>query len=287
VVAEVVVEQAEPVEIEEDHGVGPLPPHGAGLEDVEVLKQPAAVRQACPFVGARLLAQPLVVLLEALILPHQGDCALAPRPQVDVAGSLAAPALSDVHVQVGGTHRSIDVSAEDGDADRDRGADELTAHVDRLRDAVAQLVHQLDGLAHVQARQHDHELVATDAGDDPVHGHPLHDPRYHLDQHRVADVVAVVVVDHLEPVHVEDHHRARPPFRGEPVQALEEPLPVGQPRHRVRRRSQVGREPELLELGDVAEGQHDAAQPGHRPSARQLMSTHRSTPDQVTWHGRR
>ena len=259
------VEQAETVEVEEHDGVGLASPTGAGVERVEVREQLAPVGQARPLVGARLLEKSDVALLEALVLPHEGDGALAPRAQVDVARRLAAPALGDIHVRVRGAQRRLHVGAQHGDAHRHRRRDEDVVDLDRFGDSVADLAHQLDGLAHLHTRQHQHELVTADARHDSGVGCGLHEPVRYRTEHDVAELVAVCVVDLLEPVHVEEHHGTGAALRGEAVQALEEPLPVRQPGELVRGRLALGRDPKLLELRDVAECQDDAAKTRDRP----------------------
>ena len=64
-----------------------------------------------------------------------------------------------------------------------------------------------DELAIGKRRQHDEELVATEAADGPGAAEAGGDAVGRLDQHRVAALVAEPVVDLLEAVEVDEHHR--------------------------------------------------------------------------------
>ena len=83
-----------------------------------------------------------------------------------------------------------------------------------LGDLGAQVLAQLQCARGVGLRHQHRELVAGEAGDDVGGPHPFtHDPGDLPDQ-VVAGVVAEAVVDRLEAVDVDDHHRPLAPVAG-------------------------------------------------------------------------
>ena len=117
--------------------------------------------------------------------------------------------------------------------------------------------HELGAFALIEAAQHHHELVSADAPDRGTrdrmvarrrsaqahHGVGGSDaavePRRRLDQQVVAGLMAHAVVDHLEPIQVDEHDHdlegRRPPRMAEQAaQAILEQHAVGQSRQRVR-----------------------------------------------------
>ena len=82
----------------------------------------------------------------------------------------------------------------------------------------AEPVGEAGGAVGVGLGQHDDELLAAVAGDRVDLADLGAHPAGQLDQHRVADLVAVLVVDGLEPVEVEHQRGERP---AEPGRALD------------------------------------------------------------------
>ena len=121
----------------------------------------------------------------------------------------------------------------------------------------------------LEARQHDGELVAAEAGDDVLRAHGMPQPPGDGDEQRVADGVAERVVDDLEVVHVDEHHAERAgAVRELAAQPLHEHQPVRQPGERVvvglmmellLERAQLGHgllEPVVLQRHAGVVGQH-------------------------------
>ncbi len=77
-----------------------------------------------------------------------------------------------------------------------------------LRDLGTQVLSELQRAAGVRLRHQHRELVAGEAGDDVGGAHPLAQDLGDLADQVVAGLVAEPVVDLLEAVDVDDHHRA-------------------------------------------------------------------------------
>ena len=92
----------------------------------------------------------------------------------------------------------------------------------------ADALRRLDRLADGHPRQHDHELVAGQAPDRAERLHQVADPRRDRPQDPVAGLVAVGVVDRLEPVEIDEQDGDGPAFGQAVVEHLEHPGPVGQ-----------------------------------------------------------
>ena len=141
----------------------------------------------------------------------------------------AAAVLGLVHGDVGGAHQRFDarsVVGRDGDADRSADVDAVGAELERLGDGDDHPARDpLDLVGRLDLGEEDREFVAGKprkqrpaarvaaelAIDD--HAQPVRDH----DQQLVAAGMAEAVVDHLEPVEVDEQHRrpgaARPPRR--------------------------------------------------------------------------
>ena len=148
-------------------------------------------------------AQPLLELHArrhrlAHVAVEQGDAALA-------------AALGLVHRAVGVAAQrlvAVAVLGVDADADRGRGEHLEALEIERLLQGVEQLIDgglQLVGAADRLDQQH--ELVAADPRQHIGLADAACDPRGDLDQQRVAHGMAVVVVDVLEIVEIDERHR--------------------------------------------------------------------------------
>ena len=176
-----------------------------------------------------------------------------------------AGVLGGVHGDVGVAHHGVGVgltgSAEDhadARAQRDRVAVHDQGRRQGARDPV---VHEPPLPLVGAALQHQHELIAAQAGHRVAVADAAGQPGGHLPQHLVAVGVTAGVVDGLEAVQVEERDRHGPAVAVHPVQgvldAVAQQHPVRQPRERV-----VGggvQQPQLVPAGagDVAEGAQD------------------------------
>ena len=141
-------------------------------------------------------------------------CGVALRlARVAEEGDLVAPPLlRPVHRLVGGDQHRLGadplLAAEHRDADADRRRLGVGGRLDALGDLGAQVLAELQRPLDVGLRHQDRELVAGEAGDDVGGAHPFAHHLGDLADQVVAGVVAERVVDRLEAVDVDDHHRA-------------------------------------------------------------------------------
>lgn len=162
---------------------------------------------------------------------------------------IPAPLLGVIHRRVGILDKGFEIRSVHGkerDADAHRGEDLAAAQVERLRHDLQDSPRHLDDRLHVlDLRENDREFVPSHAGDGDRHvtliavalrhgiGHPKGVPQTPADGHKklIADSVPQCIVDVLEPVKVEEHHRhhvAVPPGQGDgQLQAILEQQPVG------------------------------------------------------------
>ena len=226
-----------------------------GQRDELVRRQPAVhgVRPAQQHLGARhrIGAQVdlgLVVQHELLALERraqvagQGQALHAVAVELgDVALDPGAPLLGLVHGDVGALHEHVDVLAVLGEGrDADAGA-ELQAHagdVEVLGDGAPDGGRDGDaGGRRLDRAQEDRELVAAEARDGVVLAQQAREALADLAQHLVAVVVAEGVVDLLEAIEVEQHHRdagpGAPGARDRVLGARAEEDAVGQTGQRV------------------------------------------------------
>jgi hypothetical protein len=149
--------------------------------------------------------------------------------------------LRPVHRLVSGKQdrlgADLALTAEHRDPDADRRALGVGRGHRALRDLGAQILAQLQGARGVGLRHQDGELVAGEPGDDVGGAHPLPHDRGDQANQVVAGVVTVRIVDGLEAVDVDDHHRALAAVAGAEgdvlVQLGAEATAVEQPRERV------------------------------------------------------
>ena len=195
-----------------------------------------------------------------------GVLQVALREVADEAEAIPSAALGGVQRAVGGSQQrvagrearaSLGRTDRDGDRDPDAGDDQR-----RVADGRAHLLAELaqaDLLPH-STDQHG-ELLPAEARDESALADDRRDPAAELDQHLVAGLVSVRVVDALEPVDVEQQHagadRAVRP-RQTRVERRAEPCAVGEAGQRIRRRLTLGlceRDLELVghptAIGDV------------------------------------
>ncbi len=165
----------------------------------------------------------LVVQRQRAVARRPAQALLDQAPLADQAGELgvehrqtAAPVLlAGVHRDVGGADQLVLRAAvpraqrhADGDADAHRAPAALRrVGLDRRGENAADPLRERQHLGLLRAaRGHDDELVAAPARDEGPEA-ALHQPRGDDAQHVVAHVVALQVVDLLEPVEVEEQHR--------------------------------------------------------------------------------
>lgn len=115
--------------------------------------------------------------------------------------------LGVVHGGIGILHQRLAIDAIggiDGDTDTRRCVQVEAADLVGTTNVENQLFgHEGNRRAVVDAGQHDHELVATEPGDDIAVAHGFLQAVRHFDQQLVADMMAQGVVDHLETVEVD------------------------------------------------------------------------------------
>ena len=184
----------------------------------------------------------------------------ARRDQVHLLGEelvVGAPhLLGVVHRRVGVADQRLGVAAvvgEHADADRGRDGELALLHRHRLRQLVDDLLRHLrDVRGALHLGQHHHELVAADAADGVADAQLLHQAQRHFLQQHVADGVAERVVDGLEAVEVDEHHRGLLAVavgqRERLLQAVLQQAPVGQAGERVVVGEVLGARVGLLQL---------------------------------------
>ena len=149
----------------------------------------------------------------------------------------------------------------DGDADARRDLELVFTDLQRCPQRRHRLLGQSAGVVEcVDARAHEHELVAADATDDVVLAQSGPEPTRYGAERLVADRVADPVVDLLELVHVEKGHgdRLPPVWSGqEHLQAFVHAGAIEELGHGIVRCLMGERELRLVALGDV---EH---RPGH------------------------
>ena len=149
---------------------------------------------------------------------------------------------------------SLPVIIVDSDRDAQRQGFAVV-HEDAARDQVDQPRRRVSGLGFVGMGKEDSELVAADARDDVAFAHPVGQQLRDLDQRLVAGAMAKAVVDHLQPVEVdEEHRRSFAVAAGAVDEALErahEAAPVGEIDQRILVGERVELLDPLLELGDL------------------------------------
>ena len=153
----------------------------------------------------------------------------------------AAHLLRVVHGRVGVADQRLGVAPVVGkDADADRGRDHQLALLDErgIRQLLDHLLrHAGDVRGALDLGQHHHELVAADAADAVADAQLLHQALRHFLEQRVAHAVSERVVDGLEAVEVDEHHRGLLPVAVAQGERLAEPVlqhpAVGKPGQRV------------------------------------------------------
>ena len=124
-----------------------------------------------------------------------------------------------------------------GDADREADVERLLAGRDRHHERLERALGDLHGAPlGILVADHEHgELVAAEPGDDVVAADRVHEPGRDAAQQLVADRVPERVVDALEVVEVDEHHRdlALGVALERLAHALAEQRAVGQPGQRV------------------------------------------------------
>ena len=119
--------------------------------------------------------------------------------------------LRRVHRRVGVADQGLGVAPvlrEHRDADRRRHRELALLDLHRLRQVLDDLLRHRRGVGRaLDLRQHHHELVAAGAADRVHHPQLLDQAARHFLQQHVAHRVAERVVDGLEAVEVDEHHR--------------------------------------------------------------------------------
>jgi hypothetical protein len=147
--------------------------------------------------------------------------------------AVAAGGLGPVEGEVGAGQQVVHLLAVQrikGDPDTDRDREREARGVDRLVAHGQQLLGQADGTARIgEVGDHERELVAADSGRRVRGAEHAPDPGRDLAQHGVAGRVAVRVVDLLEAVDVEGHHRHEPAIAPGADQRVVQPVEQEQP----------------------------------------------------------
>ena len=201
-----------------------------------------------------------------------GVLQVALREVADEAEAVPSATLGGVQRAVGGSQQrvagrearaSLGRTDRDGDGDPDAGDDQRCV-ADGRAHLLAELA-QADLLPH-STHQHG-ELLPAEARDEPALADDRRDPPAELDQHLVAGLVSVRVVDALEPVDVEQQHAGADRAvraRQTRVERRAEPRAVGEAGQRIGRRLTLGLGERHLELvghpaaiGDVREDAHE------------------------------
>jgi hypothetical protein len=152
------------------------------------------------------------------------------------AEGVAAGALGFVHGGVGVSEQRLDavaVAREQADAEAGRAVQRTAVEIDRRRQGADQLLrHPGEVLLLGDVRQDNGELVAADPRHQVVGAQRQLQPPCQFAQHPVASLVAEAVVDVLEAIEVDQHHRqdllALGVARQGPGQALLQQGAVGQ-----------------------------------------------------------
>jgi hypothetical protein len=159
-------------------------------------------------------------------LAHADGLVHLPREEAE---SVSALAFRLVEGCIGEAHQILAVDAvvrcdrnTDGDADADRRAADLERLGDGIEDSASERIRVLRG---AQPGLDDREFVAAEAGEGVARPQQLLEPARHELDELVAGRVAVGVVDILEAVEVEEHHRETRAGPAHPVEFLVEPLP--------------------------------------------------------------
>src|SRR4051794_20812524 len=193
-------------------------------------------RVPSPAAGMTALVTGALMSATLMLSPVPGVCSMRCESGRQTP-AVSAAVLGGVQGLVRGPHecsRAVAVVGIDGDADRD-GDGKITGGAvqwprpDPLADPLGEMLRAVLSCF----GEYDDELLAAIAGDDVDLAHLFPDPVGHLDEHGVTDLVAVRVVDLLEPVQVEHQQRQRPAEPGGAVdfareRLLEEPV-VAQP----------------------------------------------------------
>ena len=169
----------------------------------------------------------------------------------------AAHLLRVVHGRVGVADQRLGVAAVVGKhADADGGRDHQFALLDEhgIRQLLDHLLrHAGDIRGALDLGQHHHELVAADAADGVADAQLLHQALRHFLEQRVAHAVAERVVDVLEAVEVDEHHRGLLPVAVAQGERLAEPVlqqpAVGKPGERIMGGQVLGAAFRILQLG--------------------------------------
>ncbi len=191
----------------------------------------------------RVQAQPFPA--ERVADPRRGRLApllgLLGLARVAEQGDLVAPVLlRPVHRLVGRRQHRLGAAApaaEHRDADADRRADRVGRAALAFGHLGTQVFAQRQRAGGIGLRHQHGELVAGEAGDDVGAAYAFAKRLGDLADQVVAGLVAERVVDRLEPVDVDDHHRALAAVAGAEgdvlVELAAEAAPVEQPGERV------------------------------------------------------
>ena len=101
----------------------------------------------------------------------------------------------------------VAVGRRHGDADRGADDDLMAVHVERLEQRVDDARGELAGIGRIGLAVHDGELVAAEPRHGLGAGHHALQPLAYRAQQRIADRMTERIVDALEAVEVEEHHR--------------------------------------------------------------------------------
>ena len=228
---------------------------------------PAHERLGAPALAGLHVEDRLEVELQLVVADRFPQCqlelgALFDRNLQVVVVELHPPTpttLGEVHRGVGLLDRDHRRRARLGDRQPDarRDGEQVVAEAERLLDLADQSVAERRDRRHVlEAAHHDQELVATETGHEVAGTHPPSDPIGDLAQHEVAGRVTVRVVDALEAVDVDEHHRALVvAVHQHALEVLEHGEPVGEAGQRIVAGLVSELLLELLALRDVA-GEH-------------------------------
>jgi len=191
-----------------------------GRHMAEIPVRPAGQRLEAPDLPARKVQDRLEVNLDFILRQGRPQSLLQQGPvqdrrvhlHLEEAIDRAAGRLGPVKCNVGPPQKLGDrkpVVRKDRDADA--GADlNLTAfETDRLLDACQEASCQIRGIILLcEGRRDDGEFITAETGDHAVVAHFAGQPQRELAQQCVAKSMAVDIVDRLEAIDVEHHHRA-------------------------------------------------------------------------------
>jgi hypothetical protein len=150
----------------------------------------------------------------------------------------------------------------DGDADADRAHELFLTHPERPPAPLGDAVPEVDRRALVHhVLGDDDELVASETGDGVRCADERGEPISHRLQDAVAHAVTERVVDHLEPVEVEEEHRQNASSTVLPADGMAQPVhqdrAVGQTRQGIGRCPALQHHVSSLALADVANRRYD------------------------------